>query len=121
MFRPKHITDTAFRTKVPYQIRSGAMFLIFSIFLKIYPILARCYSLGILLLFIIAAIYPRRLKHPLIYTMLIILTANTSIMALAGATALGILFVYDLLKYKKNAEYRCVEKSLYRGYDSHVL
>lgn len=70
-------------------------------FLKIYPILARCYSLGILLLFIIAAIYPRRLKHHLIYTMLIILTANTSIMALAGATALGILFVYDLLKYKK--------------------
>ena len=70
-------------------------------FLKIYPLLARCYSLGILLLFIIASIYPKRLKHPLIYTLLIVLVANTSIMALAGATALGLMFVYDLFKYKK--------------------
>ena len=72
-------------------------------FLKIYPILARCYSIGIFLLFIIAVTYPKRLCHPIIYSILIVFLANTSVMALIGATALGILFLYDLYKSRVHA------------------
>ena len=75
-------------------------FVTFSYPVMFHAVFARCYSVGIFLLFLIASIYSKRLKHPLIYSLLIILAANTSVMALAGASVLGILFIYDLLKYK---------------------
>ena len=68
---------------------------------KIYALLARCYSFGILLLFILASLYPKRFKHPLIYSLLIIIVANTSVMALVGAFSLGLMFIYDLFKSGK--------------------
>ena len=73
-------------------------------FLGCYAILARCYSLGILLLFILAVLFDKKLKYPKTYALLLILCANTSVMALIGATAFGILFIYELFKSddKKN-------------------
>lgn len=62
------------------------------------PVLARCYSIGVMLLFIILAVYKDRLKHPLIYSTLIILAANTSVMILFGAAAFGFMFAYDLIR-----------------------
>lgn len=62
------------------------------------PILARCYSIGVMLLFLLAILYEKRLKYPLIYSTLIILCANTSVMAILGAAAFGFIFAYDLIR-----------------------
>lgn len=71
-------------------------------FFTVYPILARCYSIGIFLLFLLTILYKDKLKHPIIYSILLVLCANTSVMALFGATAFGILFLYDFFKEKCN-------------------
>lgn len=77
------------------------MFITFSFpFLGCYGIFARCYSIGIFLLFSIMAIYENRLKYPKIYALLLILCANTSVMALIGATTLGLMFLKDLISEK---------------------
>ena len=62
------------------------------------PVIARCYSVGIMLLIIIASLYHKSLKHPIWYAVLILLCANTSVMALFGAAAFGIVFAYDLIR-----------------------
>ena len=66
-----------------------------------YALIARCYSVGIFLLFLLAFLYDKKLKYPKTYALLLVLCANTSIVALFGATAFGFLFLYDLFKTKK--------------------
>ncbi len=70
-------------------------------FLGCYSVLSRCYSIGIMLLFILASLRKNSLKYPKIYAFLLILCANTSVMALLGASAFGLIFIYDLFKQKK--------------------
>ena len=69
-------------------------------FLGCYGVIARCYSVGILLLFALATFYECKVKYPKIYALLLIICANTSIMGLIGATAFGILFLVDIFKNK---------------------
>ena len=69
-------------------------------FLACYPVIARCYSVGILLLFILTALYKNRLKYPIIYSLLIVITANTSFVAIFGAIIFGFYLLYDLCKSK---------------------
>lgn len=71
-------------------------------FLGYFPVVARCYSIGIMFLFMLCALYKERLKHPNWYALLLILCANTSVMALVGATILGCEFLYRLIKTRKN-------------------
>ena len=63
---------------------------------------ARCYSIGLLFLFLILALWKERTKKPILISFLLILLANTSIMALIGAFALGLIFIFDILKEKIN-------------------
>ncbi len=74
----------------------------FSFPIRVFSKLARCYSIGLFFLFSIASLYPKRLKHPLFYSFLIILAANTSVMALVGAFIFGLAFLYDIIKEFKN-------------------
>ena len=67
-------------------------------FLAQLPIIARCYAIGVMFLFMLTALYNDRLKKPLIYSTLITLCANTSVMALYGAVAFGFIFAFDLVK-----------------------
>ncbi len=67
-------------------------------FLAQLPVIARCYAIGVMFLFMLCALYKNSLKHPLWYSCLIILCANTSVMALYGAAAFGFIFAYDLIK-----------------------
>ena len=67
-------------------------------FLAELPVVARCYAVGVVLLFLIASLYKNALKHPIWYAVLIALCANTSVMALFGASAFGFVFAYDLIK-----------------------
>lgn len=69
-------------------------------FLAYYSIVARCYSIGILLIFILASLYKKQLEHPLIYCGLIFLCANTSLMALIPATAFGIILIFKFIQSK---------------------
>ena len=66
-------------------------------FLGCYGVIARCYSIGILLLFILAVMFNKKSKYPKTYALLLILCANTSAMAVIGATAFGLLFLHDII------------------------
>ncbi len=77
------------------------VFITFSFpFLYVYSVYARCYSLGIMLLFLLTVLYRDKLKHPILYSTLLILCANTSTMALIGAIGFGLLFLFDFVKSK---------------------
>ena len=76
--------------------------IIFSVpFFLWYPVLARCYSIGILLLFILMVMFKDKLKHPIVYSILIFFTANTSVMAMVGAFSFACIFLYELFKNKQ--------------------
>lgn len=71
-------------------------------FLQAYSSFARSYSLSILLLFIILSLYPKRHKKNILYLSLIILLANTNMIALFAAFPLGLMyFIETLIQYKK--------------------
>ena len=70
-------------------------------FLAMYSVVARCYAIGIMLLFMLAAMDNKKLEHPNWYALLLVVCANTSIMAGVGAFALGIKFLYEMIKEKK--------------------
>ena len=70
-------------------------------FITLYPIVARCYAIGILLLFVLSAFYKDKLKHPIIYSIIIFFCANTSIIALIGAFCFGVILLIELIQ-KKN-------------------
>ena len=72
------------------------VFITFSLPVQILYIHARCYSIGIFLLFLVCLLYKNRLKHPFLYATLLILAGNTSVMALFLAFPLGLCFLYDL-------------------------
>ncbi len=63
-----------------------------------YSIIARCYSVGILLLFMLSALFKDKLKYPKTYALLLILCANSSLLALFGAIPLGLIFLYEIIK-----------------------
>ena len=71
-------------------------------FLIVYPSLARPYSLLILILFVIAILYKNRLKHPLIYSCLLLLCAHTGINGVIATTIFGAFFIYDLYIEQKD-------------------
>lgn len=66
-----------------------------------YAIIARNYSISILLLFIIAVFYQKRFNHPLIYGFLIFLLFNTNVYSLFVAGALAILYLFELWQQRK--------------------
>lgn len=68
------------------------------IFLAQIPVVARCYAVGVMFLFMLAAFYKERLEKPLLYAACIILCANTSVIALFGAAAFGFVYVFDMIK-----------------------
>jgi len=67
-------------------------------FLLYYSTIARCYSLGILFLFLICAFYKKRFKRPFLYSILIALCANTSVLLMIGAFFLGLLFLFEIIQ-----------------------
>ncbi len=72
--------------------------------IAIFPVYGRPYSLGILFLFLLCALYKNRLKHPIVYAFLIFFSFNCHIIVLIGALAFGVLFIYDLIKNIKNLD-----------------
>lgn len=77
-------------------------------FLGCYSVVARCYAIGILLLFALTVLFKDKFKYPILYAILLVLCANTSVMALFGATMFGILFLWDWYKNKPNLDKKSV-------------
>ena len=71
-----------------------------------FSVLARCYSLGILLMFLTAAMHERRFRHPLGYGLLVLLLSNTNVFMLFVASALALRFGYELVRGRESVDHR---------------
>ncbi len=71
-------------------------------FLQYYATVARCYSVGILFLFLICAFYKERFKRPLLFASFMGIAANTSVLAAIGTFFMGLLFLFDAIMEIKN-------------------
>ena len=60
-----------------------------------YAVVARSYALSVLLLFIIAALHPRRLEQPIPYAIAVALLANTNVHALVVAAMIGLAYLLE--------------------------
>ena len=91
--------------KAPFHHIVKILIMLCPVFLTLYSAHARCYSIGICLLFCACAFYKERLAKPYLYFLILWLCANTSFPAAIGATSLGIPFLYELFENKmyKNA------------------
>ena len=67
-------------------------------FLFEYSVVARSYVLTVLLLLLVAVLYPGRIRHPLRHGLLIALLAWANAHTLMAAVALGVLFALDLFR-----------------------
>ena len=74
-------------------------------FISLYAIQARCYSIGILFLFLAMTIYKKRTDRPYLYLTYLTLAANTSFPACVAAGILGLIFIFDLIKIKANKKF----------------
>lgn len=89
--------------KAPFSPITKALITFSTPFVYYFGPVARCYSIGIFFLFLICAFYKKRFKRPFLYSSLIAICANTSLMTMIGVFYLGLLFLYDLvlkLKHK---------------------
>jgi hypothetical protein len=94
---------TVFVLYAPFSRLTKVLF-IFSYYMAYeYSIIARSYSLSILLLFLIAALYVKRFEHPIRYSILIFLLFNTNVHSFFIASSLTILFAWELRKNKERA------------------
>jgi hypothetical protein len=96
------IAGYIFIKKAPLNILTKTLILFSFPMAYQYSVIARPYAMGIMFLFLLAMLFKDKLKYPYLYPILIILCANTSIMALFGAAAFGFMFLWDYLKEKNN-------------------
>ena len=86
--------------KAPIDNRIKALITFSSPIIWCYALIARCYSIGILFLFLLAFMFDKKLQYPKTYAFLLVVSANTSIVGLIGTSAFGFLFLYELFKTK---------------------
>lgn len=70
-------------------------------FVCYFSCVARCYSIGLLFLFIILSLWKKRCEKAILFSSLLITFANTSAMALCATLPLSLIFLFDLIKEKK--------------------
>jgi len=66
-----------------------------------YVVISRNYGLATLILFIAAAFYPKRLRRPLVYALIIFCLFNSHYFLFSAAGALAILFVWDVWRERR--------------------
>ena len=88
--------------KAPFNTFAKIIITFSWISLNYYSIVARCYSIGILGLFIISVLYKEQLKKSILYASVLVLTAHTSLVATMAVIPLSMIFVFDLIKSRKN-------------------
>jgi hypothetical protein len=89
-------TVTVFVLYAPFSRLTKVLF-IFSYYMAYeYSIIARSYSLSVLLLFLIAALYVNRFEYPIRYSILVFLLFNTNVHSFFIAFSLTVLFAWEL-------------------------
>ena len=63
-----------------------------------YAVIARNYSMGILLLFLIAVLYDKRFARPLLYASLVFLLFNTNVHSFGFAGGLLVLYLFEAFR-----------------------
>ena len=71
-------------------------------FMYFFPVIARSYSILPLLVFLLALIYKERTKHPLLYSVLLALCANTHVIMFGFVFLFGIDFICENFVRIKN-------------------
>ena len=64
-------------------------------------ILGRCYGIGIFLLCLIALNFKNRINRPVLFSVLLFITAHTSLIASIAISGLSIVYTFELFKEKK--------------------
>lgn len=83
-------------------------------FLYFFPVIARSYSILPLLVFLLAVFYPKAKDKPVLYSILLILIANTHIIMFGFASLLGFLFFYEsFIKNKINIKNYIIPLSIW--------
>ena len=87
--------------KSPFSVYFKTLITFSAPFLFYFAPVARCYSIGILFLFLICVFYKERFKKPILFSILIVLCANTSVLATIGAFYIGLIYLFELFKESK--------------------
>jgi hypothetical protein len=90
---------TVFVFRAPFTLTTKALFLFSFYPLYTYGVIARSYSLGILLTFVLAALHGRRDAHPLIYAAVVALLCNVNAHSVGIAAAAMLLFAIGLRRH----------------------
>lgn len=93
-----------FKSKFPLWIKCIIPFTFFLFFQS--GVCARDYSLCFFILSLIALYYPVRLKHPVLYTLLLIFAANIHLFLWCFVLILFIFFLFDIIKAEPNNKIR---------------
>jgi hypothetical protein len=87
-----------FVTKAPFSLFTKALFFFSFYGLYQYPVIARSYSLGILLTFILVALYARRDRYILAYAVIVGLLFNVNAHSIAPAGAATALHAFETVR-----------------------
>jgi hypothetical protein len=86
--------------------------LIFNYFMFFeYSLISRNYAIGVLLLFIFCAIFPRRFERPLSLAIILALLSHTSVFGLILAICLFSILIYEAYQNKNNDNALRIKKS----------
>ena len=91
-----------FTLKAPFSTLFKVLFLFSAGMMYDMSIIARNYCIIPLAIFLLAGFYSERFKHPYFYSILIILLSQTHVLMLGLSGILGLIFIIENLKEKKN-------------------
>lgn len=91
-----------FWKKAPFNIITKALITFSYPFFNYYGVVARPYTFAVLVIFLICSLYKDCLKKPFLFSFLIILCANISVMSAIGAIGFSFLFLLKIFKEKLN-------------------
>jgi hypothetical protein len=66
-----------------------------------YAIVCRNYSIGVFLMFAIAALYPKRFERPILYGFLIFLLCNTNLYCSIISSGIALIYFLEMIQEKK--------------------
>ncbi len=94
---------TVFMFRAPLA-RSTKVLLVFSYYMAYeYSVVARCYGLGVLLMFLIAGAHEQRFRRPVRYGLLVLLLSNANVFSLFTASGLVLRYAYEVLWVRRGA------------------
>lgn len=91
-----------FLARAPFSVTTKALFLFSFYPLYEYAVIARYYSLGILLTFGVVALHRMREQHPFAYALLTALLANANALSIGIAAAITLLFAIEVVTRRRS-------------------